>query len=154
MTLFTTVEEAAHAVSAGKGEHVLAQAKTLIADMKYAVHLLAGESTEVLTRTSKSTGTKRLSFVVGKVHTNPNIPGTTREITQNAAVLGKAEELFDYLTWKGLTVERVNLPSSESGTMRHAVEVVLDDKVLGYDSGRKAATIVGRGGVAKDFGKM
>jgi hypothetical protein len=147
MTTITALEEAAEFLAHGNGEAALAGARATLGSMGRAVETILGESAEVLRRTSKSSGTERLSFVMGEIAMpSQAAKGPTGDAAHCAGVLAKGQEVFNYLIGRGVDAERVTLGSQTRGVGRHAVDVILNDKALQFVPGKRAAAIIGGNG--------
>jgi hypothetical protein len=150
MTHIEPLVEAAKTLASGKGESVLAKAGIVLADMKRAVETIVGRELEVMKRTSKSSGTERLSFVMGKTVTGPaRKMHDAKRFASEVALLEKAGDAVDHLKARGLDAEHVMKGSNEPGYNIHLVDVVLNDKVLGYIPGKNTASLSGGSGIVK-----
>lgn len=148
MPSITAIEEAAQALaSAVKGEGVLATARTALEDMKHAVETMLDREVEVIKRTSHSTGTERLSFVIGKLGFEKEAWTAAEKAAANAAVAkhaGEAKDVLTHLQSRGLTAEGKAINGHEPGFFLPVVDVVLDEKVLGYTPGQRTAALSAR----------
>ena len=148
MTTLTAIEEAAQFLASGKSEAMLTKATHALADMNYAVSLLNQRTPEVLMRALEKDGTKRLSFVMGKVNINPlAVVSNIHEASETSTMLAKAKGISQHLTSRGVDAERINLATSDPEVVRHAVDVVLNEKVLQYTPGPKTAAEIERHGI-------
>jgi 3-oxoacyl-(acyl-carrier-protein) synthase len=140
MSKVGAIEEAAQTLAAGKQDVVIAGARSTLQRMVHAVETMLGREVDLIKRTSRSTATERLSFVIGDVHLG-GAPGMSphEEAAALARISGEAADVLKHLKSKGLTTEGVSLGSGKPGVVRTAIDVVLDEKALGYVSGQKAA---------------
>lgn len=158
MPNITAIEEAAHALaSAVKGEGVLATARTALVDMKHAIETMLGREVEVIKRTSRSTGTERFSFVIGKLGFEKEAWTAAEKAASATAVAkhaGEAENVLKHLQSRGLTAEGTALHSDEPGFFVPAVDVVLDKKVLEYTPGQRTAALSAREAIKRVSGHI
>lgn len=150
MTLkIEAIEEAAQFLSHGKGDVVLTGARKVLSEIEWAVKTILGESSDVIKRTSKSTGTERLSFGIGKINITPihqRAYVSAEEVDATRYILDKANEVSQYLTSRGVNVETVDLGTKQAGIARHSVDVILNENVLGFRIGKQTSSIVTGGG--------
>ena len=143
------IEDAAQFLASGKSGAVLAGARYVLMNITSAVRTIVGKEVEVLKRTSKSTGTERLSFIMGKINVNSSGVRTVKEAKEAAGILDKGKEVFDHLTARGIDAEHLRLLTPEPGHVLNAVDVILNDKVLQYTPGKQTAAVLSGSNMAK-----